>query len=367
MKILYVITGLGIGGAEAITIDIANQMSDWGHDVTLLYLTGENAQVARINSHVNIIGLGVSKKIGSAINGVYKAMRIIKTWKPDIVHSHMVHANIFCRILRVFCKIPFLICTEHSKNIEGRMRMLLYRVTDSLSDMNTNVSEEATSYLIQKKAFSSSKSMAIYNGIDLSLFVKDENAGRDIRERYSIKDTDYLFINVGRLTQAKDQTNLITAFALLKKQYSNIKLIVVGEGKLREYLEEQILKFHVEDSALLVGEQWDVVGYYSAADCFVLSSAWEGFGLVLVEAMACELPVITTNAGGCAEVVGNSNYIVPPNDSQALYYIMKQMYEMPKDQRLLLGLTNRELAFRFDISKICRQWLDIYKKMIDSI
>lgn len=362
MKILYVITGLGMGGAEIITVSIANQMVDWGHNVALLYLTGENAQIERIDSRIKVISLDISKKIGSVICGLRKTMHIIKEWNPDIIHSHMVHANLFCRVLRVFHRIPFLICTEHNKNIEGRMRMLLYRFTDLLSDLNTNVSEEATAYFVHKKAFGRFKSITVYNGIDLKSFVCNKIMGDVIRQRYSIKKTDFLFINVGRLTQAKDQANLIAAFALLKKQYLNIKLIIVGEGTLRENLEQQILETHIKDSVLLVGEQWNIVDYYSAADCFVLSSAWEGFGLVLAEAMACKLPVITTNAGGCAEVVADPDYVVPPRASNALYCIMKRIIEMPKEQRLALGAVNRESAFRFELQKICQQWLDIYNK-----
>lgn len=367
MKILYVITGLGMGGAEIITVGIANQMANWGHDVTLLYLTGENAQMERIDTRIRVVSLDISKKMGSVIRGLCKTIHIIKAWKPDIIHSHMVHANILCRVLRIFCRIPFLICTEHSKNIEGAMRMFLYRVTDFLSDLNTNVSEEATAYFVHKKAFGRLNSITVYNGVNLSYFTNDRNIGKTIRARYSIKDSDFLFINIGRLTQAKDQANLITAFARLREQYFNVKLMIVGEGTLRGDLEQQILEFHIKDSVLLVGEQWNVVGYYSAADCFVLSSAWEGFGLVLVEAMACKLPVITTNAGGCAEVVANPDYLVPPKDANALYCIMKRMFEMPKEQRLALGVVNRESAFRFDSQKIYRQWLDIYNKQCHSL
>lgn len=362
MRILYVITGLGVGGAEIITVGIANQMVKWGHDVILIYLTGENEQVNRIDSRIKVINLGISKKWRTVICGFHKIMHIINTWAPDVVHSHMVHANIFCRILRMFCNIPFLICTEHSKNIEGAMRMLLYRATDFLSDLNTNVSEEATAYFVHKKAFGHLKSITVYNGVDLSRFINDRVIGNTIRQCYSIKESDFLFLNIGRLTQAKNQVELVEAFARLKEQYLNIKLIIVGEGKLRESIEKKISELQMEDSVLLAGEQWNVVDYYNAADCFVLSSAWEGFGIVLVEAMACQLPVITTNAGGCAEVVGNPDYVVPPNDLNALYGIMKQMYEMSEEKRHLLGISNREVADKFDINKICQQWLDIYRK-----
>lgn len=361
MKILYCITGLGIGGAEAITIDIANRMAAI-HDVTLLYLTGENKQLERIHRRLKVIGIGMYRNPVSFVKAQRKVRQYISKWQPDIVHANMVHANLFCRVLRLHCKISLLVCTEHSKNIEGCLRMWMYRFTDCLSDVNTNVSEEATSFFIEQKSFSAHKSKTVYNGIDLGLFAPCRECGLSVRERYGIKKDDFLFLNVGRLMPAKDQRNLITAFHRLAGIYPNVKLLMVGDGELREELEQYVVSLLLANQVIFAGSQQQVVDYYNAANCFVLSSAWEGFGIVLAEAMACELPVIATDSGGCAEVVDEGEYLVKPRDSGALFLKMKQIYEMNQEERLKLGAYNREKAMRFDINRICEQWLEIYNK-----
>lgn len=362
MKILYCITGLGIGGAEAITIDMAKWMITAGHEVTLLYLTGKNKQSGRIDRRLQVIGLEMRKNPFSFIKAQQNGKHFIAQWQPDVVHANMVHANLFCRILRLHCKIPLLICTEHNKNIEGILRMWMYKFTDFLSDVNTNVSEEATSFFIQQKSFSAGKSKAVYNGIDLGRFIPYRECGLAIRKQYKIGKDDFLFLNVGRLVPAKDQRNLITAFHGLMEIYPNIKLLLVGDGELRKELEQYVKKLLLEKCVIFAGIQRQIVNYYNAADCFVLSSAWEGFGLVLAEAMSCGLPVITTDAGGCAEVVDDAEYIVNPRDTRALFLKMKQVYEMEVERRWELGMRNRQRAMCFDINRICKQWLDIYSK-----
>lgn len=360
MKILYCITGLGIGGAEAITIDLANKMVGLGHSVVLMYLTGQNQQSARIDKRLQIVGLDMAKTPLGFFNARKKAVRFMRKWQPDVVHAQMVHANLFCRVIRLSSQIPLLICTEHSKNIEGRFRMWMYRITDFLSDVNTNVSEEATRFFIRQKAFSVPKSKTVYNGIDLKKFTFSPKNGLKIRGRYGIQKDEFLFLSVGRLTPAKDQKNLITAFQSVSVFYSDVKLMIVGEGELKEELEQYIQKLSLEKQVILTGNQRNITDYYRAADCFVLSSAWEGFGIVLAEAMSCELPVIATDAGGCAEVVGDAEYIVEPHDTKALFGKMRQVYEMSNEKRRRVGKQNREKAKRFDIEDICRQWLALY-------
>lgn len=362
MKILYCITGLGIGGAEAITIDIANRMAAMGYDVVLLYLTGENEQLERIDRRLKVVGLGMRRNPVSFVKAQRKASRYILQWRPDVIHANMVHANLFCRMLRLHSKIPLLICTEHSRNIEGRLRMWMYRFTDCLSDANTNVSEEATSFFIEQKSFSAHRSKTVYNGIDLGKFAPCRECGLSVRERYGIRKDDFLFLNVGRLMPAKDQRNLITAFERLANIYPDVKLLIVGDGELREELEQYVASLLLVNQVIFAGSQQQVMNYYNAADCFVLSSAWEGFGIVLAEAMACKLPVIATDSGGCAEVVDNAEYMVKPRDSEALFLKMKQVYEMKPDERSKLSACNREKAMRFDIERICEQWLEIYRK-----
>ena len=363
MNILYLITGLGVGGAEIITIDTANMMVKRGHRVVLVYMTGGNDLQSRIDNDIQVETLQLSKNPLSFIFGLFKFKKIVNTFAPDVVHANMVHANIFNRLSRLFISFPKLICTAHNKNEGGALRLWWYRITNKLSDLNTNVSEEAVAYYIQKKAFSRGNSICVYNGISLSRFKKDAILKEASRKKYGFNNNDFVFISVGRLTEAKDFSNLLQAFNIVYNTKQNVRLIILGEGNLRENLERQIISLNLQDKVSLLGIKSDVESYYNMSDCFVLSSAWEGFGIVLAEAMACELPVITTNAGGCAEVVNQPKWVVPIRDSDALSKIMLHVVGMSQSERELQGKINRNLTLRFNIEDIVNQWEAIYKKI----
>lgn len=363
MNILYVITGLGIGGAEKITIDLANLMCSKGNNVAILYLYGSNEYSFLIHESILVQGLSMTKTPKSFYWSLIRAKKIIKQFHPDVVHAQMFHANIFTRVLRLFCNIPYLICTEHSKNIEGRFRMKLYYLTDFLSDINTNVSIEATEYFISQRAFKRSNSFPIYNGIDLIKFEKSSEKRYELRSKLGFSENDFLILNVGRLVPAKNQTMLLEAFASLLQNYKlDAKLVIVGNGPLLSQLQDTTDRLCIRNKVAFVGFQANVSDYYNAADCFVLSSAWEGFGIVLVEAMGTGLPVITTDAGGCAEVIDEPHFTVSPNDSQAMSMKIKEIYDMPLLQRRELGKRNMAKAKKFDINIIFHKWLGIYSQ-----
>lgn len=126
------------------------------------------------------------------------------------------------------------------------------------------------------------------------------------------------------MTPAKDHVNLLLAFKETCSICPDIKLLIVGDGELKKELEEKVKELKLINNVIFAGAHIHIEDYYSAADCFVLSSAWEGFGLVLAEAMAANLPVLTTDAGGCAEVVDDYEYVVPTHDPFLLADKMKK-------------------------------------------
>lgn len=362
MKIAYVITGLGIGGAEKVTVNIANHISRLDNNVMIIYLVGENLNQKNIDTSIKTYGINMKKNPASFFICLIKVWKILKDFKPDIVHGQMFHANIFIRILRLFAKIPKLISTEHNSYIGGDFRMFLYRTTDFLSDLNTNVSQEATNYFVKRKAFSAKKSRTVYNGIDLEKFKLNPQARQKIRQQYKIDDDDFVFLNVGRLVPAKDHRTLIEAFAMGAWYKKTPKLMVVGYGELRSDLENLAKERDLSDKIIFAGKQDNIVDYYSAADCFVLSSSWEGFGIVVVEAMACKLPVVATDAGGVREVLNDDSFIIPVKDSQRLKDKMLYVMELNKEQRDQLGKKNIKTAQRYDINIISNNWLKIYQQ-----
>lgn len=355
MNILYTITGLTLGGAETITVNLAERMHKLGHKVCILFLSGE--QIVQVPDGIDVINLDMKKNPLGFVNAINKAKKIVNQLKPDVVHANMFHAIIFSRLLRIFIKIPRLICTEHSNNFHGKLRKLLEHCTDFLSDLNTNVSEKATSYFVEKGVFSQEKSLAMYNGVDLNRFCKKESF---IRRKLGLLENDFVFINVSRFNEAKDHKTLMQAFLLVNKKHPNARLLCIGDGELLETIKEQAVVLGLSDKVLFLGSKFNTEDYYNASDCFVLSSAWEGFGLVLVEAMACELPAISTDCGGTKEIMQQADYLVPIRDPVSLSNKMLEVMNLPKEMRNRIGQSNRKLVEKFDLNMITDKWVTLY-------
>lgn len=357
MKIVYCITGLGLGGAEVSTINLANKMAERGNQVMILYLAGENEHTT-IRNDIQVIGLHMSKTPQGFFNALWRARKIMQQFRPDVVHGQMIHANLFVRLLRCVIRLPRVICSEHSIDIRGKGRMWTYRITDRLSDMNTNVSREATNRFIEQKAFSKRKSRPMYNGIDTGQYQASLTARNAIRQQYHISRDEFVFLSAGRLTPAKDHKNLLHAFSQLGE---HTKLLILGKGELQQEIEQTIKELHLSRRVLLVGAHPNVNDYYSAADCLVISSAWEGMPMVVIEAMSNGLPIVSTHVGGTDETIRDPRWIVPTHNATALAASMQHMLELPANERSAIGEQNRCTAQRFDINHICDEWESAYR------
>ena len=165
MNILLVITGLGMGGAETQTVSLADQFAARGHNVTIAYIL-KPAIVLPRSEKVNVFWLEGEKSAFSMAKAYINLAKIINQFKPDVVHSHMFHANILSRLARLISRVPRLICTAHNTNEGGKLRMLAYRVTHALGDEFTNVSQEAVEAFEHKKAAPVGHMLSTHNGID---------------------------------------------------------------------------------------------------------------------------------------------------------------------------------------------------------
>ncbi|QIC61257.1 glycosyltransferase [Acinetobacter schindleri] len=362
MKILYLITGLGGGGAEKVVADLADQMSKRGHQVKIAYLKGE-VVVRPKNSEIELVYLGL-ESIKQSTSAYKNYKKLLKAFQPDVVHAHMVHANIFARIARIFYPIPKLICTAHSNNEGGKGRMLAYRLTHRLSDITTNVSLSASKKFEALGAVPKHGITTVYNGINLECFHKFEKTDREVRASLGLSDNDFMLLAVGRLHEAKDYPNLFNATEILLKQdikHKNIHLFVVGDGDLKPELEKLLIDKKMNNQVHFLGRRNDIPQLMSAANLFVLSSSFEGFGLVIAEAMACHTFVVGTDCGGVKEVMGNTGILVPPQNSLRLAAALKQAINMSEDNII----QNNMKAFahvkkNFDLKIIVEKWLELY-------
>lgn len=360
MKIVLVITSLGVGGAERLVTGLAHRYAEAGHEVMLVRFHGE-AELCPVDSRVRLVNLGMRRSPLGVLAAMWRLRRLIRAFRPDVVNSHLVHANILTRLLRLTTTMPRLVSSAHNTNEEGRLRMVAYRLTDRLADVSTNVSIEAVEAFETQGALRPGRMVAIHNGIDTEGFAFDSFTRDRMRRDLGLDASTPLLLAVGRLWEQKDYPNLLRAFARLDGMPVLPRLVVAGDGPLRDELMALADTLRVSDRVTLLGVRHDVPALMCACDVFVLSSAWEGFGLVVAEAMACERPVVATDCGGVREVVGDAGFLVPPRDPEALAHGMAQALGTGPEARGRLGRQAKDrVRQRFSLDATAERYLAVY-------
>ncbi|MEQ1150325.1 glycosyltransferase [Acinetobacter johnsonii] len=359
MKILYVITGLGQGGAERVVCDLADRMYESGHEVKVAYLVGD-ILTRPIHNEIELIKVDLNGV--AALPSAYVTLsKIIKNYNPDVVHSHMVHANILTRLIRITTPVKKLICTAHNSDEGGNIRMGLYRATHHLADITTNVSNTATKSFEKKKAVPKNGMKTIYNGVNLNNFKYNPSAREEVNSEFLLESDVKVLLSVGRFNEQKNYPNLLNAIKILKeKNQLPFKLLIAGDGELRETIENLIQQLDLEENIILLGRRSDIPRLMSACDVFILSSDYEGLPTVLIEALACQAHIVSTDVSGAREIVSeNSGKIVQINDSYAL---SNAIYEtmLNSTSKNTLGCT--AVRKKFNLDTVADSWISIYNE-----
>lgn len=368
MNIFFLITGLGVGGAEQQVVSLADEMAVLGHKVTLCYITGE-AKLLPNEQSIKLIALKAKKNPWSITKALLLLIKIIHQVKPDIIHSHMVHANLMARIVKIFVsKQIVLICSAHNKNEGGKLRVLAYRLTDRLADISTNVSQEAVTAFITQKATKQGRMLVMYNGIDSTKFSFSNEQRSFLRSQWQITDDTHVLLAIGRLTAAKDYPNLLTAFSLLPDLKHQLLMIVgTGEESYVNHLHDLIKQLNIADRVYFLGIRQDINSLLSAADLFVLASEWEGMPLVVAEAMACEQLIVATDSGGVREMLATTGFLVPIKQPMMLAETIEKALNLSLTMRIEVTKKARQrVLMHYNIQQITQQWLKLYQHLIDS-
>ncbi len=180
----------------------------------------------------------------------------------------------------------------------------------------------------------------LYNRINIEEVVSKQLSRTQAREFLAIAQDKYVFANVGRLHPDKDQKTLLNAFAKLASTQADAILVILGKGRLEKQLKQQVTQLKLQDQVFFLGLVPDAVNYYRAFDSFVLSSDYEPFGMVLLEAIIAQVPIIATNVGGAKEVVKTSQWLFDVRDDNQLAKLMLAMYKQDEAQRQLINADN---------------------------
>ena len=355
-KILFLINGLGYGGAETQLVRLSEALVIKGFDLVLITLTDTLCLSKKL--HPKIKHYNIQLKGVSGLKAIKKVLKVVKHEKPKVIHSHLFQANIISRIVKFFNSKVRVINTTHcvydQENILNLSPYLIYRITKRWVDFHTAVSKESLKLLRDRKSIENFKSSEMCNG----LFV-------DQYQHSSTKNGIFKWLSVGRLIPVKNYELLISACELLVKDSVKFKLDIIGEGFLNQNLANLIKDKKLEDNVSLVGLSENIPNILKDYNAFVISSNSEGLPMVLLEAMSAKLPIVSTNVGGISEVIKGSKggLIVEPSNKIELASAMKNLMNLSDVNMREMGNNNYiYVKDKFDIDQISNQWITIYNK-----
>ena len=361
MRIAYVLTSLGVGGAERQVLMLAERMKARGHAVLLVVLLPR--QPEEWPTTLDLVHLDMRKTAASFIAGIWKAHRVLRAFQPDLIHSHTFPANLTARLLRLLHPATPLISTIHNV-YEGRWpRMLAYRLTDPLSRRTTAVSQAAADRFVRIKAVPARKCSVLTNGIDTAEFTPDAERRARVRQQMGARG-EFVWLAAGRIMPAKGYPNLLRAFSQVRATIPAARLWIAGEayGAKAEAVRALAAELGLDIYVRWLGLRRDMPALLDAADGFVLASVWEGMPLVVGEAMAMETPVVATDVGGVRELTGGCGVLVPARNPERLAQAMLAAMRTAPEARLALGrAARRHIESLFSIEARADEWEALYR------
>lgn len=361
-QVTFFTHSLGIGGAQRVLVNVSGELSERGHDVEIILRVKRGQLLEEVHEDVSVKGLNADPFLPM----VQALRKYINRNQPEVLVSTLNTANLAAilaikstrtstrHIVRM-ANTPSWKAKEYDELLTDRAFPFLMKLLFPLHGRYITISQGQADDLIENYNVKRENITVIYNPcITDELY---EKAREDIHHDW-LTSSDYKSIlSVGSLTEQKDHSTLIQAFAGVLKHQDSYRLLVVGEGPKREQLQELARNLGVEDSLELLGETPNPYPYMVNADVFVLSSRWEGFGIVLVEAMALGTPVISTDCPhGPREILDNGTFgtLVPVGQSEPLTDAIIEVAENHSDEQKL-----EKRAMEFHTNKITNKYEEV--------
>lgn len=361
-KILFFIPNLSGGGAERVMSYLLKYFSN-KFKVISVFFNNNHVYPMPHNCKIYYLDNGLPKSgIIKKLTRIVRLKRIIRNELPDMALSFL--ANNYLIISTIFPKRLNLklIIAEHNtisytlrfskfRIVKKIISKILYRKADTIVAVSKGVKED----LIKTLKLSQEKVKVIYNPLDIDKI--KEMAKEEINHPWLVNKEYPVIINVGRLIYQKGQDILLKAFKIVNEKIES-RLIILGKGQLLNELKNLTKQLNIEDKVDFVGFQKNPFSFISKADVFVLSSRWEGFGNVLIEAMACGVPVISTDCpSGPNEIIenGKNGILVKVDD---VYGLAEAILSILENKNFSDALSKNALKSveKFDVFNILRKY-----------
>lgn len=361
MKVLQIINSLDTGGAEKLLLDTVPLFNKKGIQMDVLVFNDNNSlflKQLKSNKCCKIISLNSKSLFNPKI--ILKLITYFK--KYDIFHVHLFPAQYWVIIAKIvsFSSIKILF-TEHSTS-NRRRNSYFFKIIDKLIyshfDYVICISNGVYESLINSFATLQNKARIILNGID---FERYQSAVPLLRSQIdsNILNSDKLLIQVSQFRSEKDQ---ITTIKSMKYLPNNFKLLLVGDGQLRNKCQILVSKLNLNQNVFFLGSRNDVERLLKSSDVAILSSHWEGFGLAAVESMASGIPVVASDVSGLSDVVKGAGVLFESGNPKELSDKIKELcYDV--NHYIQISKSCQIRAKDFDVNIMVENTIKLYKEI----
>jgi len=357
-KILYLISGSEIGGAEKMLLLLAEKISLRNFSPVIVSVKGKGRFTEAVeNKKLKIYTINLKKNPFS----FFQLIKILKKEKPEILHTFLYAGNIAGRIASVFTNIPVVVSSQRSTDDWRKWyHWKIDYVTSKLCDVIVSNSHKGKKVLMEKSRIPGEKISVIPNGIEIK-----ENVIPVSKKDLHIKKGQWVIGTVGNLRKPKGHIFLIEAASYILKEFHQTKFIIVGDGNLKEFLIKETMKRKIRANFIFPGFQPHPERIMSILDVFILPSLWEGCPVSLLEAMSLRKPCVATEVGDVPFLIqnGENGIIVPPGNSRILAQSVVKLLKNESLRKRLGEKAVQTVRDKFLCEKMLNDYDSLYKKL----
>lgn len=373
-KVLYLYENLRIGGAEQLFLNTLRYLNCDKFSPTV-YCIGEKGTVGE---QISAMGIPVKALKKNTFLGnltiLFTLIKVLKQEKPDILHTNLYLANIYGRVAAKLSGIKRVVTTLHNPDYSyednGRLSYKIRKLVDKYTGLYCNSCFIAVSDFVKKdfqKQLGFKNIKVLHNAIDTAKFtgLNAEQISAKRRE-LGFTDKDIVLLNIGRLHPQKGQVYLIKALKLLRRENESFKLVLIGKGNLGGELKKLASELSLGDSVVFLDNRLDIPLIMGASDLFVFPSLYEGFGIAVVEAMSCGIPVIANDIETLREIITNrkDGILIEKASEELLAQEILKLANNPGLKAYLADNAKKKALEMFDISSHVKGLEIIYGELV---
>jgi glycosyltransferase involved in cell wall biosynthesis len=367
IKVLHIVPMLSPGGAERVAVHIVMRLNRDRYEPVVVSLWGRlECDLDRLLEEAGIEVRYLGKRPGFDYRTYYRLHRALRDYSPDIVHTHL-HVLRYALPSFLILNRASLLHTVHNlaeREIETGMRWI-QRYAFNHGVVPVAVADEVAISL--RRLYGVQRCRVISNGIPTDYYARPQASRWEWRAREGFGENDVLFVCVARFAAQKNHTLLLKAFAQGPASDPMAHLVLVGEGVLREQLEEQTHQLGLARQVHFLGVRTDIPDLLGAMDVFALSSDYEGNPLSVMEAMAAGLPIVATAVGGVPNLLenGREGFIVQPGNVQDLSNAISCILQNRELRQSLGRAAAQRARENFDVSAMVQAYEEMYENLLD--